>query len=222
MARLAKIAPSILAGDLSCLLPQIRELEAAGISYLHIDVMDGHFVPNLTMGVPLVASLRRSTDLILDCHLMVEDPDTMVPWFLEAGADIVTVHWEAAGHIHRVLEHIRAAGRRAGVALNPATPIDVLYEILPYADLVLILTVNPGFSGQQFIPTMLDKVTRMRAMIDRVAPSVVLEVDGGINGENVASLVEAGADLIVAGAAVFGHPGGVGEAVRYLHERIGC
>ncbi len=220
MARSPKIAPSILAGDLVSLLPQIRDMERAGASYIHVDVMDGHFVPNLTMGVPLVEALRRATSLTLDCHLMVDDPDTMVPWFLDAGADIVTVHWEAARHLHRLLEQIRAAGRRAGVALNPATPVELLRDILPYTDLVLILTVNPGFSGQRFIPTMLEKVARMRTLIDELAPAVELEVDGGINGDNVVNVVRAGADVIVAGAAIFTHPGGVAQAIQYLRERM--
>ncbi len=220
MRRPIKIAPSILAADLSCLLPQLREIEQAGAEYVHIDVMDGHFVPNLTMGVPLVASLRQATRLTLDCHLMVENPEAMVPWFLDAGADIVTVHWEAARHIHRVLDLIRTAGRRPGVAINPATSIDVLGEILPYTDLVLVLTVNPGFSGQEFIPTMLDKVARMRRMIDKLAPTVELEVDGGINSSNVRNLVDAGADVVVAGSAVFRHPHGSAAAIALLRESI--
>lgn len=197
------VAPSILSADFSRLKDEIRDVEAAA-EVIHVDVMDGHFVPNITIGPPVVASLRRVTTAPLDCHLMVSDPDAYLEAFANAGADIITVHAEAARHLQRSLARIRDLGKRAGVALCPHTPEDVLRYILRDLDLVLVMCVNPGFGGQAFLPAMLSKIARVRRLIDESGFSIRLEVDGGISQENAEEVSRAGADLFVAGAAVYG------------------
>ncbi len=198
-----QLAPSILSADFSRLGEEIRAVEAAGVGTLHVDVMDGHFVPNITIGPPVVASLRRATKLRLDAHLMIENPDLYVERFVEAGADMISVHAEACAHLHRTLTAIQARGCQAGVVLNPATPLSALEEILPQADYVLLMSVNPGFGGQAFIPQVQAKIAALRRMIDQGGFRALLEVDGGITRQNIAAVAAAGADLIVAGSAVF-------------------
>ena len=198
------IAPSILSADFSKLGEEIAAVEAAGADWIHIDVMDGHFVPNITIGPAVVKSLRKLTRLPFDVHLMIRDPDQFLEAFAEAGSDMITVHVEAADHLHRTIARIRELGPKAGVSLNPATPLALIEPILADIDLLLVMTVNPGFGGQQFIGTMLPKIRQARERIDRQVPSVLLEVDGGVTLANMTSILEAGADALVAGAAVFG------------------
>lgn len=199
-----RIAPSVLAADLAALGDAVRLMEAAGADQIHVDVMDGHFVPNLTMGPGIVAALKRSTRLPLDVHLMIEAPDRYVETFVEAGADMVTVHAEAAPHLHRTLHAIRRAGAAAGVALNPSTPVDHLRDVIGDLDLLLIMSVNPGFSGQTFIPHSLEKVASARALLSARGSRAALSVDGGVDASNAAALVRQGATTLVAGTAVFG------------------
>jgi len=201
-----KLAPSILSADFGRLGERVAEATKAGADYIHIDVMDGHFVPNITIGAPVVAAIRSWTNLPLDVHLMIETPETQINQFVRAGADIITVHIEACPHIHCVVQLIKESGIKAGVALNPGTPIDTLNEVLPTLDLVLVMTVNPGFGGQAFIEDMLDKIARLRTELDKKGLATELEVDGGINAEIAPRVVQAGARVLVAGAAVF-HPG---------------
>jgi ribulose-phosphate 3-epimerase len=198
------IAPSILSADFSRLGAEIAAVEAAGADWIHIDVMDGHFVPNITIGPGVVKSLRKLTRLPFDVHLMIRHPDQFLEAFAEAGSDMITVHVEAADHLHRTITRIRELGPKAGVSLNPSTPLALIEPILADIDLLLIMTVNPGFGGQQFIRTMLPKIRQARERIDQKAPSVLLEVDGGVTPANMPSILEAGADVLVAGAAVFG------------------
>ncbi len=199
-----KIAPSILSADFGRLAEEIRAVEEAGADWIHIDVMDGHFVPNLTIGPAVVKALRKTTALPFDVHLMITDPDRYLEAFMDAGADILTVHVEAATHLHRTLDAIRQRGVRCGVSLNPATPVSCLEEILPECGLVLVMSVNPGFGGQRFIPSSLSKIARLRRLIDALPQPPVLEVDGGISPDNARAVADAGADVLVAGAAVFG------------------
>jgi ribulose-phosphate 3-epimerase len=207
-----RIAPTILSADFARLGAAGAEAEAGGADWIHVDVMDGHFVPNITIGPPVVKSLRESTALPLDVHLMIERPELFVEAFADAGATGLTVHAEASVHLHRTLERIRSLGMRPGVALNPATPLDSLREVLPYADLILIMTVNPGFGGQSYIATMTDKVARMRQILDRRSLYAVdLQVDGGISPETTPDVVRAGATALVAGAAVFRGEGTVAQ-----------
>ncbi len=198
-----EIAPSLLAADLADLAGAARICEAGGADLLHVDVMDGHFVPNLTIGVPVVAALRRRTRLPLDVHLMVTHPDRLLGEFLDAGADRVSVHWEAATHLDRLLARIREGGAKAGIALNPATPVELLSDILPAADFVLLMSVNPGFGGQAFLPYVLEKARRLHSLILARRLDVFLEIDGGIGPANIRSVVEAGVRTLVAGSAVF-------------------
>lgn len=202
--RTIDIAPSILSANFSCLNDEIDAVKRGGATILHVDVMDGHFVPNLTVGLPVVKSIARASDLPIDAHLMISEPGRYAQQFVEAGAGMVSVHVEADAHLHRTLGSIKAAGAQAGVVLNPATPIESLAEALPYADYVLVMSVNPGFGGQKFIPTSIDKLRRLRRMIDDRQLDVRIEIDGGIDLENIASVVAAGAEIIVAGSAVFG------------------
>jgi len=199
-----KIAPSILSADFARLGEEIRAIAAAGADYVHVDVMDGHFVPNITIGPPVVEAIRKVTSLPLDVHLMIENPDAYIPAFAAAGSDIITVHAEASTHLHRTIQMIKGLGKRAGVSLNPATPVSLLDVILDDLDLVLVMTVNPGFGGQSFIPSCLSKIEELRAEISRRGLSVELEVDGGVKTDNIGLICGAGADVFVAGSAVFG------------------
>ncbi len=198
------IAPSILSADGSKLAAEITAVEKAGADWIHVDVMDGHFVPNITMGPAIIAALRKTTKLPFDVHLMINSPDRYIESFAEAGADYITVHVEAAGHLHRTIELIKKIGKKAGVSLNPATPLGLIEEILPDIDLLLIMSVNPGFGGQQFIKSSLSKIKRASDMIARLPKKPLLEVDGGVNLQNISAIAEADADVLVAGAAVFG------------------
>jgi ribulose-phosphate 3-epimerase len=198
-----EVAPSVLAADFSRLGEQIEGLKKAGCRLLHVDVMDGHFVPNITIGVPVVRSLRQATDLTLDCHLMISEPDRYVEAFAEAGADMISVHQEATPHLDRTLTAIRDAGAQAGVVLNPATPVNTLSEVLPQVDFVLVMSVNPGFGGQTFIPSALRKLEQLKAWRAERGAGFRLEVDGGIGVENIGEAVKAGADILVAGTSIF-------------------
>lgn len=198
-----RIAPSILAADFARLGEEIAAVAAAGADFIHVDVMDGHFVPNLTIGPGVVKAVRKTTKLPFDVHLMIAPVDPYIDAFVEAGADILTVHPEAGPHLHRTVQRVKAAGAKAGVALNPATPATAVEPVLDELDLVLVMSVNPGFGGQKFIPSQLSKIEIVRTMIDRAGRDVMLEVDGGIDPESAAKVVAAGADVLVAGSAVF-------------------
>jgi ribulose-phosphate 3-epimerase len=199
-----EIAPSILSADFTRLGEEIQAAERGGAGLIHVDIMDGHFVPNITIGPMVVKAARRATGLPLDCHLMISNPDRYIEDFCRAGATMISVHVEADAHLHRTVTEIRQLGCRAGVAVNPATPLVEVEEILPFVDYILVMSVNPGFGGQSFIDTSLDKISRLRDMIDRAGLNVQIEVDGGIDRHNVADVVRSGARLIVAGTAVFG------------------
>jgi ribulose-phosphate 3-epimerase len=199
-----KIAPSILSADFSRLGDEITAIAKGGADYVHIDVMDGHFVPNITIGPLIVEAARRITDLPLDVHLMIENPDRYIPDFAKAGADIITVHYEAVPHLHRTVQLIHSLGKKAGVSINPATPVSTLEVILEELELVLIMSVNPGFGGQQFISACLPKIESLRKEIDRRGLQTELEVDGGIKRDNIARIAAAGAEVMVAGSAVYG------------------
>lgn len=210
------IAPSILAADFTHLGEAIAAVERGGATIVHVDVMDGHFVPNITVGLPVVRSLARATRLPLDTHLMISEPGRYAEQFVEAGAQMVSVHVEIDPHLHRTLTAIKAKGAQAGIAINPATPLAALEEALPFADFVLLMSVNPGFGGQHFIPTSLDKLRRLRRMIDERGLKTRIEIDGGIDKSNIAEVVSAGAEIIVAGTAVFGQ----GDAARAVRELL--
>ncbi len=212
------LSPSILSSDFGRLGEDIRVVDEAGADYIHVDVMDGMFVPSITIGMPVVKSIRNYTDKVLDVHLMIEDPDRYIVEFANAGADIITVHAEACKHLDRTIELIKAQSVMAAVALNPATDLSVLEYILPKLDMVLIMSVNPGFGGQKFIPYSLDKIKALKRMIDERNVNVDIEVDGGINLDNVTSVIEAGANIIVAGSAVFS--GDAAENVRAFLRKI--
>jgi len=199
-----KIAPSILSADFAQLGDEIRAVADAGADWIHVDVMDGHFVPNITIGPLIVEAIRPVTDLPLDVHLMIEAPDRYIPDFAAAGADILAVQVETCVHLHRTLQLIRQQNCKSGVVLNPATPIEGLEWVLPDIDLVVLMSVNPGFGGQKFIPATLDKISRLRSMIDERGLAIEIEVDGGVNSGTIASVSEAGADVFVAGSAIFG------------------
>lgn len=211
-----KLAPSILSADFGRLGEQVAEASEAGADYIHIDVMDGRFVPNITIGAPVVKSLRSQTNLPLDVHLMIDEPLRHIPNFAEAGADIITIHTEACTHLHRAVQRIKELKVKAGVALNPGTPLVMLDDILPSLDLVLLMTVNPGFGGQPFIEEVLGKIARLRKILDERGLITELEVDGGITAEIAPKVVKEGAMVLVAGAAVF-HPG---ESIKEALKRI--
>lgn len=213
-----EIAPSILSADFTRLAEAIEAIREGGATVLHVDVMDGHFVPNITIGLPVVRSLRAATDMTIDTHLMISEPGRYAVEFVKAGADMVSVHVEADVHLQRTLVAIREAGAQAGIAINPATPLVSLEEALPYADFVLLMSVNPGFGGQNFVPTSLDKLRRLRQMIDERGLKTRIEIDGGIGADNIGEVCESGAEIIVAGSAVFGG-GRPTEAVRELIDR---
>lgn len=215
---MVKIAPSILAADFAHLGQAVEEAEAAGADYIHLDVMDGHFVPNITLGVPVVASLRKVTRLPLDVHLMIEEPDNYLEAFAQAGADILTVHLEACPHLHRTLQRIHELGRRAGVALNPATPISLLEDVLPLADVVLLMTVNPGLGGQLFIREALPKFTALARWLNERGLGAEIEADGGVDEETAGPVTQAGATVLVAGTSVFRPDLSVGEAIQRLRR----
>jgi ribulose-phosphate 3-epimerase len=210
-----EIAPSILSADFTRLADEIAAVEAGGAKVLHVDVMDGHFVPNITIGLPVVKSLRKATKLTIDTHLMIEEPGRYAVQFVEAGADMVSVHVEADVHLQRTLVAIREAGAKAGIAINPATALSALEEALPYADFVLLMSVNPGFGGQSFIPTSIDKLRRLKRMIEDRGLDTKIEIDGGIDAGNISEVVSSGAEIIVAGSAVYGR-GTPTESVKEL------
>src|SRR5215472_15669847 len=218
--RIVKLAPSILSADFACLGKQVGEAEQAGADRIHVDVMDGHFVPNISVGAAIVQSLRQVTRLPLETHLMISDPDFFLDEFTEAGSDSFLVHWEGNNDLHRTVQRIKALGKRVGVVINPATPAAALEEILQDVDQVLVMTVNPGFGHQRFIHTTLPKIRRVRQMIEQVKPSCDLEVDGGIDPKTAPLTVEAGANVLVAGSAVFNAKEGVAAAMQRLQAAV--
>jgi ribulose-phosphate 3-epimerase len=214
------IVPSILSADFTRLGEQVREAEEAGAQRIQIDVMDGHFVPNITMGPMVVEAVRRCTKLPLEAHLMISDPEQFIEEFAKAGADVIIVHQEVSPHLHRIIQQIKAAGKMAGIALTPSTPVIMLEDILSLLDMVLIMTVNPGFGGQNFIPETLPKITRLRQMIDQQGLDCDIEVDGGIHEAIVPLVVQAGANLLVAGSAVYNDQESVAQAIARLQNAI--
>jgi len=198
-----KLAPSILSADFARLLEDVKKVENAGCEYLHIDVMDGHFVPNITLGPAIIKSLRKDVNMVFDAHLMIENPDQYIKEFVDAGCDLIVVHQEACKHLHRTIQNIKSYGIKAGVALNPATPIETIKYVLEDIDMVLIMTVNPGFGGQSFIESMIPKIKELKSLIDKKGLKVDIQVDGGIKPDNVDKVVKAGANIIVAGSAIF-------------------
>jgi ribulose-phosphate 3-epimerase len=215
-----KIAPSILSADFARLGEQVAEATKAGADLIHIDVMDGHFVPQITIGALVVSAIRKYTNLPLDVHLMIESPEEQIPQFAKAGADIITVHIEPCPHIHRVIQMVKATGVKAGISINPATSLSMLDEILSEVDLVLVMTVNPGFGGQTFIENTLDKIARLRAELDRRKLNIELEVDGGINTKTAPRVVKCGATALVAGAAIFSSGESIDQAVKKLRQSL--
>ena len=211
-----EIAPSLLSADFTRLAEAIDDVKEGGATILHVDVMDGKFVPNITIGLPVVKSLRKATDMTIDCHLMIEEPSRYAERFVEAGANMVSVHVEADTHLQRTLVAIRNAGGDSGIAINPATPLVSLEEALPYADFILLMSVNPGFGGQSFIPESVDKLRRLKSMINQRGLETRIEIDGGVDAENIGLLAEAGAELFVAGTAIFGE----GKPVESIKEMI--
>jgi len=213
-----KIAPSILSGDFAYLGDAVKQAQEGGADYIHIDVMDGHFVPNITIGPQSVAAIKKYTSLPLDVHLMIENPDFYAERFIKAGADILTIHVEAALHLHRSIQNIKKHNILCGVSLNPATAIESLEYVIPDIDLILIMTVNPGFGGQEFIPQMIEKIKKTKTIIDNSNKKIILEVDGGVNAENIGRIAHAGADICVAGASVF-TTGDVKKAIADLKKQ---
>jgi ribulose-phosphate 3-epimerase len=217
--KVVKLAPSILAADFARLGEQVAEAEKAGADRIHVDVMDGHFVPNLSMGAPIVQSLRRVTRLPLETHLMISDPDFFLDEFTQAGSDSFLVHWEGNNNLSRTVQRIKALGKRVGVAINPATPAAVLEEILQDVDQILVMTVNPGFGHQHFVHTTVPKIRRVREMIDRIKPACDLEVDGGIDATSAPLVIDAGANVLVAGSSIFGSSESIAIAMTQLRPR---
>ena len=216
---MGKIAPSILSADFTRLGEEVKSVEQAGADYIHIDVMDGHFVPNITIGPRIVEAVRRITELPLDVHLMISAPDSFVEEFVKAGADMITVHAEAVNHLHRSIQHIRKAGARPAVSLNPASPLQTIEYVLGDVDMVLLMTVNPGFGGQAFIPEVIPKIERLREMIDGRGLDIEIQVDGGIGPETIGLVSSAGADVFVAGSAIF-HSDDYAKTIRLMRERM--
>ncbi len=215
---MVKIAPSILSADFSRLGEEIKAAEKAGADLIHIDIMDGHFVPNITIGPPVVRSIKKIASIPLDVHLMIEDPDKYIKSFADSGADIITVHEEASVHLHRTIQNIKECGRKTAVSINPATPVYHIEFILPFVDMVLIMSVNPGFGGQEFIPEVLIKIKRLKNIINEQKLNVDIEVDGGINIDNVAEVVSAGTDIVVMGNAFYNSKD-YAETVKIVKER---
>ena len=216
---MAKIAPSILSADFTRLGEEIKDVVDAGADYIHIDVMDGHFVPNISIGPMIVKAVRRITSLPLDVHLMISEPDDFIDEFAKAGASIITVHAETLNHLHRTVQHIRDEGVRPGISLNPATSLEVLEYILEGLDMVLLMTVNPGFEGQEFIPEVIPKIKRLREKIDKKGLDIEIEVDGGINPETISRVSSAGANVFVAGSAIF-YSEDYAQTIRLMRKRI--
>ena len=212
-----KLAPSILSADFARLLEDVKKVEQAGCEYLHIDVMDGHFVPNITLGPAIVKSLRKDVNMVFDTHLMIENPDNYIKDFVDSGSDIIVVHAEACNHLHRTIQNIKSYNIKAGVALNPATPIETIKHVLEDVDMVLVMTVNPGFGGQSFIEGMIEKIEELKNLIDEKKLKVDIQVDGGIKPDNIDKVVKAGANIIVAGSAIF-NSDNICETVKIMRE----
>jgi ribulose-phosphate 3-epimerase len=215
-----RIAPSILSADFGRLAEDVARVEEAGADWIHVDVMDGHFVPNLTLGPGVTAAVRKSTSLPVDVHLMIANPDRLIEVFVDAGADRITVHQEAAPHLNRCLEQIRKAGARPGVALNPSSPVSLLEDVVHDLDLLLIMTVNPGFGGQAFLPGSTAKIARARALLNGAGSEAVLQVDGGVDARTIGACAVAGANNFVAGSAVYGHPDGAAAGIETLRHAL--
>lgn len=214
------LSASILSADFANLTDQIHQAEDAGVDWIHIDVMDGHFVPNITMGPFIVETCRRITSLPLDVHLMIEKPENHIQSFINAGANWVSIHIEGNSNVHRTLQVIQSLDAKAGIVLNPGTPAQAIEAVLPFTDLVLVMTVNPGFSGQSFIPQMVEKISSIKKMMRKTNPDAILQVDGGINPQNISAVAQAGANCFVAATAIFKHPQGIAEGVNSLRKQL--